>query len=339
MEHIDIIAALQHKIDFKTKPLQALGRLEKIALQIGVIQNTLEPVLTAPTIIVFAADHGIAKEGVSPYPQEVTHQMVLNFLNGGAGINVFARQNKMALKVVDAGVNFDFGNQDGLIIAKIAYGTKSYLDGQAMTPEQYAEALKKGANIVNDIAANGCNVVGFGEMGIGNTSSAAILMSLFCKIPIAACVGRGTGLDNAGVQKKKEVLEAALKFHSTMEHRSENILQTFGGFEIVMMCGAMMRAAELKMLVLVDGFITTSALVAAFTMHPPVLENCIFCHQSDEQGHKLMLDYLKVEPLMQLNMRLGEGTGVAVAYPIIEAAVNFLNEMASFESAGVTNKA
>lgn len=338
MERNEIAVALQHKIDFKTKPLNALGKLEKIALQIGTLQNTLEPRLVQPTLIVFAGDHGIAKEGVSPYPQEVTHQMVLNFLHGGAGINVFARQNKMALKVVDAGVNFDFGAEVNLIDAKIGYGTRSYSEEAAMSADQYASAMIKGANVVNDVAAAGCNVIGFGEMGIGNTSSAAVLMSLFCHIPIDACVGRGTGLDDAGLQKKLKILKTAIAFHGNMELKPENILLTFGGFEIVMMCGAMLRAAELNMLILVDGFITTSALLGAYKMRPEILKNSIFCHQSDEQGHKLMLDYLKVTPLLDMNMRLGEGTGVAVAYPIIEAAVNFVNEMASFESAGVSNK-
>jgi nicotinate-nucleotide--dimethylbenzimidazole phosphoribosyltransferase len=331
-------AALTHKINYKTKPLGALGLLEKIALQVGCIQETLKPALNNPTIVVFAADHGIVKEGVSPYPQEVTYQMVFNFLHGGAGINVFARQHDIAIKVVDAGVNFNFEAHPDLIDAKIDKGTKSYLQEPAMTVAQCNAAVEKGAEIVLDIYKNGCNVIGFGEMGIGNTSSAAIIMSLLCALPLEQCIGRGTGLNDEGLKKKQHILAAAIA-HQPIENTPLHVLQTFGGFEIAMICGAMLKAAELKMIILVDGFITTAALLVAAGINKNVLEYCIFCHQSDEQGHTLMLQHLKASPLLQAGMRLGEGTGAAVAYPIIQSAVNFLNEMASFESAGVSNKA
>lgn len=334
-----IVAALQHKIDNKTKPLGSLGQLEKIALQIGAIQQTLSPVLKHPAIVVFAGDHGIASEGVSPFPQEVTYQMVFNFLQGGAGINVFARQNGMQVKVVDAGVNFDFNQHPDLIHAKVGMGTKSYLHEPAMTTAASEDAIAKGAAIVQEIQQSGCNVIGFGEMGISNTSSAAIIMSLLCDIPLEQCIGRGTGHDDEGLTKKRVILAEAMIRHNNMEKTPLNILSTFGGFEIAMMCGAMLHAASNGMIILVDGFISSAALLVAAKINTHVLDYCIFTHQSNEQGHYLMLAHLKAVPLLSLGMRLGEGTGAAVAYPVIQAAVNFLNEMASFESAGVSNKA
>lgn len=331
-------AALTEKINLKTKPLGALGKLEKLALQIGKIQNTLSPELTKPTIVVFAGDHGIAKEGVSPFPQEVTWQMVFNFLQGGAGINVFARQHQIAIKVVDAGVNYTFAPHPDLIDLKVAPGTQSYLHAPAMREEECATAISRAAGLVEQLHADGCNVIGFGEMGIGNTSSAALLMSLLCNIPLEQCIGRGTGLDDKGLEKKKAILSEALRTQAPADKSPLEILRTFGGFEVAMICGAMLKAAELKMIVLVDGFITTAALLVAAALHPAILDYCVFAHQSNEQGHQQLLAYLKADPLLQLGMRLGEGTGAAVAYPVVQSAVAFLNEMASFESAGVSNK-
>lgn len=328
---------LQKKIDFLTKPLGALGRLEKLAKKIGAIQDTLEPQLNNPHIIVCAGDHGIANEGVSPYPQEVTFQMVMNFLNGGAGINVFARQNDIKLKIIDAGVNFNFGEIPGLVNAKIAYGTKSYLTDAAMTKEQCEEAISKGASIVEEIFNSGCNIVGFGEMGISNTSSAAIILCKICNIPIKDAVGRGAGVDDIGLENKIKILSQAIANHDEIIDPLD-VLSTYGGFEIAMLCGAMLKAAELKMILLIDGFIITSALLIAQAINENVLDYCIFGHKSNEQGHSKMLEFLGAEPLLSLDMRLGEGTGAAVAYPIIKSAVNMLNEMASFESASVSNK-
>lgn len=328
---------LQHKIDFKTKPLGALGMLEKIALQIGELQNTLCPVLQNPTIVVFAGDHGVANDGLSAYPQEVTYQMVLNFLSGGAAINVFAKQHNIALKIVDAGVNHDFEPHHSLIDAKIAKGTKSFLTEKAMTNPQLEDCLLKGKEIVNSVAHSGCNVIGFGEMGIANTSAAAMLMSYCCNITIENCVGRGTGINDTTLKNKIALLRKTADFHGNITDPME-ILATFGGFEIAQMVGAMLAAFEKNMLILVDGFIASSAFLVAFMMKKEIIKNAIFSHQSEEQGHQKMLEFMKAEPLLKLNMRLGEGTGCAVAYPIIQSAVNFLNEMASFESAGVSNK-
>jgi len=328
---------LLHKIDFKTKPIGALGTLEKLALQIGQIQNTLTPKLTNPTIVVFAGDHGIAKEGVSAYPQEVTFQMVMNFLQGGAAINVFSKQNNIDLKIVDAGVNFDFEPNENLINAKIAHGTKSFLTEKAMTEVQLQQCFDTGSEIVNSIYEDNCNVIGFGEMGIGNTSSATMLMSYLCNLPIQKCVGRGTGLNDIQLENKIGILKQAQIFHGEIEN-PKNVLQTFGGFEVAQMCGAMLAAFKNNMLILVDGFIASNAFLVAYKLNPAVINNAIFCHLSDEFGHHKLLNYLNAEPLLKLNMRLGEGTGCAVAYPIMESAVSFLNNMASFESAGVTNK-
>ncbi|MCG3211480.1 MAG: Nicotinate-nucleotide--dimethylbenzimidazole phosphoribosyltransferase [Anaerolineae bacterium] len=329
---------MQHKIDFKTKPLGALGALERVALKIGRIQDTLSPQLRQPAMLVFAGDHGLAREGVSPYPQEVTYQMVFNFLAGGAAINVFCRQNGIDIKVVDAGVNFDFEPHPALIDAKIAKGTQSALRGPAMTTAQCEAALAKGAALVQTVFDEGCNVIGFGEMGIGNTSAAALLMSVLGGIPIADCVGRGTGLDDAGLARKKEILAQALANNPVEASEPLAVLATFGGFEIAMMAGAMLKAAELKMVVLVDGFISSAALLAARAFNPHVPDYCIFTHQSHESGHQKLLALLGAEPLVNLEMRLGEGSGAAVAYPLVVAAVNFLNQMASFESANVSQK-
>jgi nicotinate-nucleotide--dimethylbenzimidazole phosphoribosyltransferase len=332
-----LIEQLQHKIDSKTKPIGSLGILEKLALQIGTIQNTLTPTLKKPTLIVFAGDHGIANEGVSAYPQEVTYQMVLNFLQGGAAINVFSAQHGINLKIVDAGVNFDFEKNENLVNAKIDKGTKSFLHQKAMTETQLIQCFDKGKEIVTQIANEGCNILGFGEMGIGNTSSASMLMSYLCNLPIEQCVGKGTGLNDEQLQNKIAILKQAKAFHGVKENPKE-VLQTFGGFEMAQMCAAMLTAFENNMIILVDGFIASGAFLVAQKMNPLIKTHAIFCHLSDEFGHQYLLNFLQAEPLLKLNMRLGEGTGCAVAYPIIESAVAFLNNMASFESAGVTNK-
>jgi len=332
----ELTEQLQHKIDLKTKPIGSLGILEQLAVKIGCIQNTLKPELKQPTIMVFAADHGIALDGVSPYPQEVTWQMVANFINGGAAINVFGRQNGIDIRIIDAGVNFDFDKSSGVVNAKVDYGTKSYLNESAMTAEQFETAIKHGADLCDKVHREGSNIIGFGEMGIGNTSSAAILLHILAGIDLKECVGRGTGWDDEGLKKKYDILKKAVENYDG-NNSIEKILSHFGGFETVMITGAMLKAAELKMVIMVDGFIISSALLAASKINTNVLEYCIFTHKSNENGHKHMLKHLKAKPILDLGMRLGEGTGVAVAYPIIESAVSFLNQMASFEDAGVSN--
>ena len=329
-------SALIQKINTKTKPLGSLGRLEDLALQIGLIQQSLTPQLSKPTMLVFAGDHGIANSGVSPYPQAVTAQMVLNFLGGGAAINVFARQNGFALRVIDAGVNHVFEAHPDLISAKIGMGTANFLHQPAMTQAQCEQALTCGASIASVEIAAGCNVMGFGEMGIGNTSSASCVMSVLCDLPIEECVGRGTGLDDTGLAQKTITLRQAIKHHALNGQDSLQTLTTFGGFEIAMMVGAMLSAAEQKALLLIDGFIATTALLVATKVQPNIIDYCIFAHCSNENAHRAMLTHLGAKPLLDLGLRLGEGTGAALVYPLVQAAVNFLNEMASFESAGVS---
>lgn len=325
---------LKHKIDNKTKPVGSLGKLEILAIKIGCIQNTMAPQLNKPTVVLFGGDHGIVAEGVSFYPQEVTHQMVFNFICGGAGINVFTRQHNIELVIVDAGINYDFEPHPMLINAKIAKGTQNFMHGPAMTKEQCIEAIGRGAKIVEDINNKGCNIIGFGEMGIGNTSPAAVLFSKFCKLNITECTGRGAGLNDDRLNKKINILSQAIE-NNSVDDDPISIMSTFGGFEINMMAGAMLKAAELGMILMIDGFIATSALLGASNVDKNVLDYCIFAHTSNERGHKLMLEHFGQEALVNLDMRLGEGTGAAVIYPVIESAVKFLNEMASFDDAKV----
>ena len=334
-----ILPALQRKIDHKTKPLGALGQLEQVALRLGRMQQTLTPTLTQPHILVFAGDHGAAKVGVSAFPQDVTWQMVENFLAGGAAINVFARHNGLSIQVIDCGVAHDFGVRDGLVDAKQGPGTANYVVEPAMSAEACAAALARGRALAHELADAGCNVVGFGEMGIGNTASASLITHALTGTPLVDCIGRGTGLDDAGLTRKRELLtQAVARAALPANAPAERVLAEFGGFEIVTMAGAMLGAAERGMTLLVDGFIVTSALLAASRLAPGVVDYCIFCHRSAEPGHLAQLDALGADPLLDLGLRLGEGTGAALAWPLVKAAAGFLNEMASFESAGVAEK-
>lgn len=328
---------LQHLIDTRTKPPGSLGRLETLARQIGMVQRTTQPSVTRPALIIFAGDHGIAHEGVSPYPQAVTAQMVANFLAGGAAVNAFSGVADLALEVVNAGVAEPLDTSPNLVDIPVARGTRNFAHEPAMTRDEALEAMRAGASRVRHHAALGTNVIGFGEMGIANTSSAACLMSRLCGVSIDECVGRGTGLDNAGLAKKRNVLAAALERHPVSGDPLD-VLATFGGFEIAMMAGAFLAAAEAHMVILVDGFIATAALVVADAIAPDVREYCVFAHASNEAGHRRMLDHFGARPLLALDMRLGEGTGAALAVPLLRAAVAFLNEMASFESAGVSDR-
>ncbi len=332
--------AIAEKINSKTKPLGSLGMLEKVAAQIASIQQTLTPSIQQPNLVVFAGDHGIAATGlVNPYPQAVTAQMVLNYVNGGAAVNVFCKQHSIALTVVDAGVNFTFDEALPIVHTKIDKGTKNYLLEKAMDELSLMAGMQKGAEIVEGIAKSGCNCIGFGEMGIGNSSSAALIMHAVTKLPITRCVGRGTGANDELMQKKLQTLEAVFTKHEADLHSAFDILQCFGGFEIAMMAGAYLKAAEQKMIIVVDGFIATSALLIAHQLHAHVLDYCVFAHTSGEQGHMHMLHYLNVQPLLNMGMRLGEGSAVALAFPLLQSAVLMMNEMASFASAGVSNSA
>lgn len=334
-----LAVALQHKIDQKTKPRGSLGQLEKLAYRVGLIQQRLDPHFSQPHLLVFAGDHGAARAGVSAYPQEVTWQMVDNFLAGGAAINVFARCGGLHLTVVDAGVAHDFAHRPGLIHAKVAPGTANFIEQAAMTVDQCELAIVRGAEIVRNLAGNGCNVVGFGEMGIGNTAAATLITHCLTGVPLVDCIGRGTGLDDAGLTRKQALLEQAMKRERVGGNAPLAVLAEFGGFEIAMMLGAMLAAAEARMLLLIDGFIVGAAALTAAMLFPMLPHYCVFSHCSAEPGHAAQLQALGGEPLLDLGLRLGEGTGAALAFPLVQAAVAFLNEMASFESAGVADKA
>lgn len=327
-------AALQTKIDQKTKPRGSLGQLESLALQIGRIQNSLAPSLNKPCMLIFAGDHGIVEAGVSAYPQTVTAQMIANFLAGGAAISVFARQHNLELLIVDAGVNADLNSHPKLIDAKIRKGTQNFLNDPAITSEECSKSLQEGAAQVLRQYESGCNCIGFGEMGIGNSSSAAMLMHRLTGLSLVRCVGRGTGLNDAQLQHKVTVLQRSLNQHKAAT-KPLDVLATFGGFEIAMMVGAYLKAAELGMLILVDGFIAGTALLVAHKLHPQVLDYCVFSHVSSEQGHQALLHQFNAKPLLNLELRLGEGSGIALAYPLVQSAVAFLNEMATFAEAGV----
>ncbi|MEN2672157.1 nicotinate-nucleotide--dimethylbenzimidazole phosphoribosyltransferase [Herbaspirillum huttiense] len=329
-----LAARLEARINDKTKPLGSLGALERLARQIGLIQGSDHPVLRQSAIVVCAGDHGVTAEGVSAYPQSVTWQMVENFLAGGAAINIFARQNECALYIVDTGVNHDFGPRDGLLDRKIAPGTANFCQGAAMTAQQCQAALLAGLQFAESLQAD---VLGFGEMGIGNTTAAAALMAAFTGVPVQECVGAGTGLDAQGVARKADAVTRALRLHAQASAPLER-LAALGGFEIAFMTGAMLGAAQRRKVILIDGFIVTSALLVAAALQPAVLEYCVFSHCSDEAGHRRMLQYLGATPLMQLDLRLGEGTGAALALPLLRAAVNFLERMATFSSASVSEK-
>ncbi|WP_153110995.1 nicotinate-nucleotide--dimethylbenzimidazole phosphoribosyltransferase [Propionivibrio limicola] len=332
--------ALQDKIDNKTKPLGSLGLLEKIAFKVGRIQNTLSPIFTNPHMLIFAGDHGAAKAGISAYPQDVSWQMVENYLQGGAGANVFSRLNGLKMVVVDAGVAHDFGEREGLINAKISpTGTRNYLVEPAMTRAQCELALAHGADFARDAIAQGCNILGLGEKGIGNTGSASLITHLLTGAPLVECVGRGTGIDDAGLAHKRALMQQAIDRANLPANADVmTVLTEFGGFEIVMMTGAYLAAAEAGITIMADGVIATSALLAAARIEPNVLDYVIFCHKSAEAGHIVQLKALNADPILDIGMRLGEGTGAMVAYPLLCAAMAFMNEMASFESAGVSKK-
>lgn len=331
-------ALLKEKLNQKAKPVKSLGKMEEIALRIGLIQDTLSPELIKPTMFTVASDHEVCQEGVSPCPTKMTWQQCLNFLELGGGIGLFSRMYGFDLKVVDAGVNFDFAPHPRLIQAKVRKGSRNMLHEPAMTMEECLQAIENGRQMIREVAKEGVNVVGFGEMGIGNTTPASALLSIYTKTDIKACVGPGSGLDSHGVNHKAWVIQEAMKKHGISEDPLENLAR-FGGLEIATICGGMLEAAAQKMVVITDGFITTSALLAASEIEPNVLDYAFFSHQSDEQGHALMIDHMHGDPILNLSFRLGEGTGAAVCYPIIKGSVTMLNEMTTFEEAQVFNTA
>lgn len=331
----DVRQYLQEKIDNLTKPKGSLGMLEDLAMQVGWIQQSLSPTLNHPCHIVFAGDHGIAAEGVSPSPQEVTHQMIVNFWDGGAGINFLARQHNFNLKIVDSGVNFDFKAEDPIIDKKVRKSTRNYRHEAAMTKEELDLAIERGAECVQACFNEGCNVISFGEMGITNTSSSSLWMSYLTGIELDKCIGAGCDHTGSIINHKFNVLKACMDNYNG-EKSVLDIMQYFGGYEMVMAVGGMLKASELKMIILVDGFIMTNCMLAASRLNKGVLNYAIFGHQGDEGGHKFLLEYMHAKPILNLGFRLGEGTGALCAYPIIQSAVHMINEMNSFKKIQVT---
>ena len=330
-----LAAALRHKIDRKTVPHGALGRLAALAERLGAILGTTEPRLDKPQLVVFAADHGIAARGVSAYPSDVTGQMVGNFVAGGAAVSVLARQHGIAQTVVDCGVRRDFDAAPGLHTAKIAPGTADCSVGPAMSAAQCGQALANGIELVKGLPGNALLL---GEMGIGNTSPAALLTARLGGIDVAEVTGAGTGLDAAGIARKTAVLREALAANAGATAPLA-VLAALGGFEIATMVGSVLQAASERRVVVVDGFIASAAVLVASKIAPHVLQRCVFAHRSDERGHARLLQLLAAEPLIDMGLRVGEGSGAALAWPILESSCRIMNEMASFESAGVSDKA
>ena len=326
-------AAIQAKIDNLNKPKGSLGRLEELAMQVCLIQQTLEPSLAHPCHLLLGGDHGIEREGVSVSPREVTWQQMINFTRGGGGVNMFCHQHGFKLRIVDVGVDYDLSRIDGIIDRKIAPGTRNFLYEPAMTEEEFDKAIQVGADLVDDCVEEGCRVLSIGEMGIANTSPSSIWMSLFGNIPLKDCIGAGAGLNSAGISHKYEVLKKAVERFRTS---GCDELRYFGGFEMIAAIGAMLRGAEQRLVVLIDGFIMTACALAALRLYPASKDYMIFTHCGDESGHKMMLDLVDAKPLLHLGLRLGEGTGALCAFPLVDSAVRMMNEMNNFDKAKIT---
>ena len=377
--------AIQAKIDNLNKPKGSLGRLEELALQVCLVQQTLEPSLAHPCHLLLGGDHGIEREGVSVSPREVTWQQMINFTRGGGGVNMFCRQHGFHLRIVDVGVDYDFSidhcsvseraannvqcsarpkdacyRRDARMFnvqcsiefldRKIARGTKNFLYEPAMSEEEFDRAIQIGSALVDDCIAEGCRLLSIGEMGIANTSPSSIWMHLFGGIPLDECIGAGAGLNNDGIRHKYEILSKALSRHQsylsplTIPEQSSPTrslshllpLRIFGGFEMIAAIGAMLRAAEQHLVILVDGFIMTACALAAIRLYPAAQDYMVFTHCGDESGHRRMLDIIGAKPLLHLGLRLGEGTGALCAFPIVDSAVRMMNEMNTFDKAKIT---
>ena len=333
---LDIKQNIQDKIDNLNKPKGSLGMLEDLALQICLIQQTLSPKLSHPCHILFGGDHGIEREGVSVSPRSVTWQQMINFTRGGGGVNMFCNQHGFELKIIDIGVDYNLSDYPKIINRKIANGTKNFLYEAAMTEEQFWNAIDIGAEMTDQCISEGCNIISIGEMGIANTSPSSIWMSIFGDIPLIECIGAGAGLSDEGIKHKYETLRTAIEKFDSNNHDIIDTIRYFGGFEMVGAMGSMLRAAEKHVLILVDGFIMSACIMAASKLYPEILKYAIFGHCGDESGHRKMLNILNVKPLLSLGLRLGEGTGALCAYPIIQSAVNMMNEMNNFNNAHIT---
>ncbi len=333
------MAAARARQDQLTKPQESLGRLEELSILVAGITGNPRPVIREKAVIVVAGDHGVAAEGVSAYPQEVTAQMVYNFLRGGAGINVLARHVGARVTVVDAGVAVDLQPHPDLKIRKIGYGTGNIARGPAMSREQAVQALELGIALVEEELARGLDIVAPGDMGIANTTPAAAVVAAVTGLPPAMVAGRGTGVDDAGLARKIAVLERALQVNRPDPRDGVDLLAKVGGFEIGTIAGIILGAAAHRIPVVIDGFISTAGALIAAAIAPQVTPYCIAAHNSAEPGHRAMLEHLGLTPLLDLKMRLGEGTGAALAMSLVEAACKVLNEMATFAEAGVSERA
>lgn len=328
--------AIQAKIDNLNKPKGSLGRLEELAMQVCLVQHTLSPSLAHPCHLLLGGDHGIEREGVSVSPREVTWQQMINFTQGGGGVNMFCRQHGFTLRIVDVGVDYNLSGIAGILDRKIARGTRNFLYEPAMSEEEFDRAIAVGSDLVDDCTSEGCRVLSIGEMGIANTSPSSIWMHLFGQIPLDECIGAGAGLDIPGIRHKYEVLSKAVSNSSLIPGQWLPIIRYFGGFEMVAAIGAMLRAAEQHIIILIDGFIMTACAIAAIRLYPSVQDYMIFTHCGDESGHRRMLDIVHAKPLLQLGLRLGEGTGALCAFPIVDSAVRMMNEMNNFDNAQIT---
>ena len=332
--------AADARLDSLTKPPGSLGRLEELVRRYAAIRHDEAVKPARGAIAVFVADHGVAAEGVSAFPQAVTAEMLRNIAAGGAAISVLARRFGYALKVVDVGVKVDTSGKPlaGVTYRRVGAGTRSFLDGPAMTPDETARALEIGIEIARELADSGATLIGIGEMGIANSTPAAAILCALTGIAPESMVGRGTGLDDAGVRRKTEVVMRALEIHRAALASGESILAALGGFEIAAMAGVCIGGAASKVPVVVDGFIATAAAAAAEKIHPGLFDHLFFSHRSAEGGHALALEHFKLRPILDLDLRLGEGTGAALAMNLIDSALDLLKNMATFESADVSGK-
>jgi len=340
IRHVDLALtpSIQAHLDDLTKPQGSLGRLEEIAMRYALATATVKPKPGKCRVYCFAGDHGVAAEGVSAFPKEVTPQMVFNMLEGGAAINVFARHAGAELKVVDMGVDFDFGNAPQLLHHKVARGTANIATGPAMTKAQAIQALETGIALATQAANEGICLLGTGEMGIANTTPATALFAAYLGLKPATITGRGTGVDDTRLKHKISVIEKAIAFNQASLTDPLSILATLGGLEIAGIAGLVLGGAANRVPVVVDGFISTAGALAAIKLQPAAADYIFFSHLSEEAGHRVVMKAIDIKPILDLNMRLGEGTGGALAMTIIQASLKMLNEMATFSSAHVSGK-
>lgn len=330
-----LLAEAQTRLDNKTKPLGSLGRLEEFGRRFAAISGSMTPDTEKKVIFTFAGDHGVVEEGISAFPKEVTAQMVLNFLRGGAGVNVLARHVGAEVRVVDVGVDYDFTPQPGLIIRKVARGTRNFTKSAAMTREEALGAIAVGIDLADQSRAEGVAMVGTGEMGIGNTTPSSAILAAFSGLAVSEVTHRGTGINDAALGNKIRVIEQALALHNPDPADPLDVLSKVGGLEIAAIAGLVIGCAANRLPVVIDGFISTAGALIAVELHPRVREYIFAAHQSVEIGHRFMLERICINPILDLNLRLGEGTGAVLAMGLIEAGVKVLKEMATFAEAGV----